>query len=160
MPRGAWAGGWRLALAGLGLGLLAGGPGCRPGPAADTVSGTIEADTVHVASRTGGRVVSVQAREGDRLPAGQVIVELAAPELLAQREQLAAQLAEWEAGPRPPEIAAARAEAEAVAAALALARSDARRAQELLATRVNTAAEAERADAQVRTLERQLEAAR
>lgn len=158
--RGSWAGWRRAALAGLGLGLLGASSGCRPGPSADTVSGTIEAEAVHVASRTGGRVVSVRAREGDLLAAGQVIVELAAPELLAQREQLAAQLAEWEAGPRPQEIAVARAEAEAVAAALELARREARRAHELQATRVNTAAEAERADAQVRTLERQLEAAR
>ncbi len=134
--------------------------GCAPRSGAPTVSGTVETDEVHVASRTGGRVAALHVREGDALTAGQLIAELAAPELGAQREQLTAQLAEWEAGPRPQEIAAAHSEADALASELDLARLDAGRAAELFRTTVITAAERDRASARVRTLERQLEAAR
>ena len=51
----------------------------------DHVSGTIEVDETRLASRYGGRVEKVHAREGDGLKAGQVIVELAAAELKARR---------------------------------------------------------------------------
>ncbi len=58
----------------------------------DAVSGTIEVDEVHVAPRFGGRVAKTHAQEGDSLKAGEVIVELEAPELLARRELAAAQI--------------------------------------------------------------------
>jgi RND family efflux transporter MFP subunit len=57
-----------------------------------SVSGTIEVDEVHVASRYGGRVQKILAQEGDTLQAGQVIVELDAAELQARRDYAAAQL--------------------------------------------------------------------
>jgi HlyD family secretion protein len=133
---------------------------CTSRSNAPTVSGTVETDEVHVASRTGGRVAALHAREGESLTSGQLIAELSAPELGAQRDQVAAQLAEWQAGPRPQEIAAAASEAEALASELTMARTDARRATELFNTKVSTAAELDRAEARVRTLERQLDAAR
>ena len=71
------------------------------------VSGTIDTDQVHVASRYGGRVEKILAQEGDPLKPGQVIAELDAAELKARRDQVAAQLAELEAGPRKEEIEAA-----------------------------------------------------
>jgi HlyD family secretion protein len=95
------------------------------------VSGTIETDQTHVASRYGGRVERVFAWDGDSLTNGQLIAELNAAELHARRDQIAAQLAELEAGPRKEEIAAAKAEWEAQSANLELARSDAKRAQDL-----------------------------
>src|SRR5216117_751720 len=72
------------------------------------VSGTIDTDEVHVASRYGGRVEKIFAQEGDTLKAGQALVELEASELKARRDQAAAVLAELEAGPRKEEIEAAR----------------------------------------------------
>ncbi|HEY8241361.1 MAG TPA: efflux RND transporter periplasmic adaptor subunit [Kiritimatiellia bacterium] len=98
-----------------------------------SVSGTVEADEVRLASRYGGRVESVLAAEGDVLEGGQVIVELAAPELAARRDQAAAQLAELEAGPREQDIVAASNEWAAVVNELALARVSAGRATNLFA---------------------------
>ena len=58
----------------------------------NTVSGTIEVDEAHVGPRSSGRVEKVFAQEGDRLHEGQLIVQLAAPELRARRELAAAQI--------------------------------------------------------------------
>src|SRR5881628_4219447 len=99
------------------------------------VSGTIDTDEVHVASRYGGRVEKILAQEGDTLKPGQVIAELDAAELKARRDQVAAQLAELEAGPRKEEIEAAQHDWEALIASLALARADAKRADELFANK-------------------------
>src|SRR5688572_17412521 len=80
---------------------------CHKHPGPPGVSGTIETDEVHVASRYGGRVERVLAWEGDVLTNGQVIAELDAAELRAQRDQAVAVLEEFVSGPRPQEIAAA-----------------------------------------------------
>ena len=100
-----------------------------------SVSGTIDTDEVHVASRYGGRVEKILAQEGDTLKPGQVIAELDAAELKARRDLAAAQLAELEAGPRKEEIEAAQHDWEALTASLALARADAKRADELFANK-------------------------
>src|SRR5438067_8845027 len=80
--------------------------GCHRTP--EPVSGTIEVDEVHVASRYGGRVEKIHAQEGDALRAGDLIVEIDAAELRARRDLAAAQLDELQRGPRPEEIAAAK----------------------------------------------------
>src|SRR2546427_12973199 len=49
------------------------------------VSGTIDTDEVHVASRYGGRGEKILAQEGDTLKARQGIAELDAAELKARR---------------------------------------------------------------------------
>jgi HlyD family secretion protein len=113
----------------------------RRSSAPAVVSGTIEQDEVHVASRYGGRVAKTLAQEGDALQAGQLIAELDAPELRAQRDYTAALLAELEHGPRTNEIAAARHEWEALTAQLVSARADADRARGLFANK--TIAESE-----------------
>src|SRR5438552_16932925 len=81
---------------------------CKPNSHPASVSGTIETDEVRVASRYGGRVDKILPQEGDALKTGQVIVQLEAAELRAKRDQMAAQLAELEAGPRKEEIEAAK----------------------------------------------------
>ncbi|MEO8082605.1 MAG: efflux RND transporter periplasmic adaptor subunit [Ardenticatenales bacterium] len=58
--------------------------------AALTASGTIEADEVNVAAELGGRVTAVEAREGDAVNAGDVVVRLDPALLDAQRAQAAA----------------------------------------------------------------------
>lgn len=134
--------------------------GCSRRSGSPGVSGTVEADEVQVSSRTGGRVAALHVREGDAVVPGQVIADLSAPELVAQKEQAAAQWAEWEAGPRAQEIAQAQAEVSSLESQLSQARDDARRARDLFQTGVVTAAERDRAETEVKTLEGRLEAAR
>src|SRR3954447_16756573 len=55
-------------------------------------SGTVEARTIAVGSRAGGRVQNVLVREGDRLQAGQPLIELEPADLYAQRLQAQGQL--------------------------------------------------------------------
>jgi multidrug resistance efflux pump len=144
----------------LALALLAGGCSVNNSGKPQTVSGTIETDEVHVASRYGGRVEKILATEGDSLKAGQIIVELDAAELRARREQAAAQLAEWEAGPRKEEIEAAKHDWEAIAAELEQARADAKRAEELFVNKTISVTEREQAATRAQTLEKNLAASK
>jgi HlyD family secretion protein len=125
---------------------------------ANATSGTIECDEVHVASRYGGRVEKLFAREGDALTNGQPIVELDAPELRAQRAEAAAMLADLEAGARPEELQAAKSDWEAAAAELELARTDAKRALELFAKETISVTERDRAVTRAATLEKSVAA--
>lgn len=97
------------------------------------VSGTIEVDEVHVAPRSGGRVEKIFAQEGQSLRAGEVIAQLDAAELKAQRDVAAAQ------------IEMAKHDAAAQAAQLEFARAEAQRQQDLLKRRAVSPNEAERA---------------
>jgi len=136
------------------LALLAGGCSVADSRHAHSVSGTIETDEARVASRYGGRVEKILADEGATLKAGQVIVELAAAELQAKRDQAAAQLAELEAGPRKQEIEASKHDWEALVAELAQARADAKRAEELFAEKTISATEREQAVTRALSLEK------
>ena len=127
---------------------------CEPAANSNSVSGTIETDEAHVASRYGGRVERIFAQEGEALTNGQVIVELDAAELHARRDQIAAQLAEAEAGPRKEEIAAAKADWESQLAQLDFARADARRADELLAQTTISVTERDQAVSKANALEK------
>ncbi len=134
------------------LALAAVAVSCKPPVAPPSVSGTIETDEALLASRYGGRVERLFAQEGECLSNGQVIVELDAAELRPRREQLVALLAELEAGPRPQEIAAAKAEWQALVAQLGLARLERRRAEELLAAKTIPEMERDRAVANEESL--------
>jgi len=134
--------------------------GCKPGQIPNSVSGTIETDEARVASRYGGRVERVLAQEGDALTNGQVIVELDAAELRARCDQIAAQLAEAEAGPRKEEIAVAKAEWEAQTTQLELARADWKRTEDLFAKNVISATERDRMLASAQALEKTAAAAK
>jgi multidrug resistance efflux pump len=79
-------------------------------------SGSIEADEVSIVSELGGRIVAILAAEGDRVEAGQVLVELDDSLLRAQLSQAEAlvlageaNLANVRSGTHPAEIMAARA---------------------------------------------------
>src|SRR5437588_9166878 len=112
-----------------------------------TVSGTIEVDVAHVGPRSSGRVEKVLAQEGDRLHEGQLIVQLAAPELRARRELAAAQ------------IDTAIHDADAQAAQLEFLRADAKRQQDLWKRKVVSPNDAERADSAAKAQEKSVEAA-
>ncbi len=96
-------------------------------------SGTIEARTIEVGSRTGGRVKEVLVKEGDNVPAGATLVILEPGDLEARRlvaaaqlDQAIATLEKLKSGARPEEIEQAKARSGAAAAALAEARHGAR----------------------------------
>lgn len=124
------------------------------------VSGTIEVDEAHVASRYGGRVEKIFAQEGDTLHAGDPIVELEASELRARRDLAAAQLSELEKGPRQQEIEAARHDWESLRAQLDFARADAKRAEDLLKQKTMSSSEAQKAISTANALDKSAEAAR
>jgi membrane fusion protein YbhG len=123
-------------------------------------SGTIEVDEVHVGSRYGGRVERVFAREGDPLTNGQLIVELEAAELRAAYENAAAQLAEWKAGAREQEIAAAKNDWEALKAELENANAEAARARELFREKTISETERDRLTSRAAALEKSAAAAK
>jgi HlyD family secretion protein len=114
----------------------------------NTVSGTIEVDEVHVASRTGGRVEKIFAWEGDKLSAGSVIVQLEASEMKARRDLAAAQ------------INTAQHDVEAQSAQLEFLRADAQRQQDLLKRNTVSSSEAERAMSAAKAQEKNIAAAR
>ena len=119
---------------------------CRP--RTQPVSGTIEVDEVHIAPRSGGRVVELFAQEGDALRAGQPLARLVAPEMKARRELAQAQ------------IDTALQDAEAFKARLEFMRADARRQETLLRNKTVSPSEAERAQSAADSEEKSLEAAR
>ena len=99
-------------------------------------SGTVEARTISVGSRTGGRVKEVLVREGDRVAAGQELLTLEPGDLEAQRlqaqaqlEQAQANLEKLESGSRPEEIEQAKAKAQTAVAAFEEAKHGARSEQ-------------------------------
>ena len=124
------------------------------------VSGTVEVDEVHVASRYGGRVEKIHAQEGDVLTNQQTLIDLDAAELRARRDYTAAVLEEFEHGPRPAEIDAARHDWESLAAQLEFAKAEAVRAEDLFAKKVNSASDLEDATSRAHTLEQSTDAAK
>src|ERR1051325_2091304 len=112
------------------------------------VSGTIEVDEVHVGPRAGGWVEKIFAQEGDRLHAGQLVVQLEASELLARRDLADAQ------------INTATHDAEAQEAQLSFLRDDAIRQQDLLKRKVVSPSDAERAGSAAKAQEKNVEATR
>lgn len=125
-----------------------------------SVSGTVEVDEVHVGSRYGGRVVTIHAQEGDGLTNQQVLIDLDAAELQARRDYNAAVVEEFEHGPRPAEIDAAKHDWESLAAQLEFAKAEAKRAEELFAKKVNSTSDLEDATSRAHTLEQSTEAAK
>src|SRR5438552_9091251 len=97
------------------------------------LSGTLEVDEVHVGPRSSGRVEKIFAQEGDRLGAGQPIVELDAAELKARRDLAVAQ------------IDSATHDAESQVALLEFLRDDAKRQQDLLKRKVISPTDAQKA---------------
>jgi multidrug resistance efflux pump len=96
-------------------------------------SGTVEARTISVGSRAGGRIAKVLVKEGDAVIAGQALIELEPGDLQAQLLQANAQQASAQAvldklkkGARPEELEQARARTMTAQAALQQAMAGAR----------------------------------
>ena len=129
-------------------------------PATRSVSGTVEVDEVHVASRYGGRVEKIDAQEGNVLTNGQPLVELDAAELRGSRDYTAAVLEELVNGPRPAEIDAAKHDWESLKAQLEFANAEAKRATELFQQNVNAPTDVENATSRARSLQQSTDAAK
>jgi RND family efflux transporter MFP subunit len=114
----------------------------------NAVSGTIEVDEVHVASRSPGRVEKIFAWEGDTLKPGDVIVQLEASEMQARRKLAAAQ------------INTAQHDVEAQSAQLEFLKAEAQRQQDLLKRNAVAASDTERAVSAAKTQEKNIAAAR
>ena len=92
----------------------------RAAPGTIEASGTVEATEADLGFQAGGRVLEVDFREGDAVPAGAVVARLDAAELQARRDQAVAGLSaaralleQFERGARPEELQQARAGAAA-----------------------------------------------
>jgi HlyD family secretion protein len=99
-------------------------------------SGTIEARTISIGSRAGGRVKEVLVHEGEHLKEGQPVVVLEPGDLEAQHlaakgqlMQAQANLEKLQRGARPEEIQQAQARSSTASAALEQTRSGARQEQ-------------------------------
>jgi len=99
-------------------------------------SGTVEARTISVGSRVGGRIKAVLVREGDHVVTGGSLVTLEPGDLDAQKlvadgelSQAEANLEKLEKGARPEEIDEAKAHADTAVAALEETRVGARAEQ-------------------------------
>lgn len=134
-------------------------------------SGTVEAHTMEVGSRVGGRVAEVHVREGDLVAAGEPIVTLEPGDLYAQRLQAEGQLEQAEGAlekvagksltsARRAEIAEAQARLQAQEAAAEKARLDAERIQQLYAGGAATRADADNAQLALRNATSQVDALR
>jgi HlyD family secretion protein len=117
-------------------------------------------DETRVASRYGGRVEEIYAREGDGLKAGELLFRLNAPELLARHAQVTAFLAELRAGARKEELETAKNEWQAQAAELEFARADLKRVSELFEDQTVSATERDRAATRAQSLEKSVAAAK
>lgn len=105
------------------------------------LSGTVEADEIHVGSKIGGRIAEVLVREGQEVKQDQAIIRFESFDLDARRADAVAAVAGAEANlqkmvalSRPEEIAEARAQAEAARMNLEIARNGPRK-QEIAAAR-------------------------
>ena len=113
-----------------------------------------------MASRYGGRVEKIYAQEGDALTNSQQLVDLDASELRAQHDRAAAELAQWEAGPRKEEIAAAKADWEAQVAQFDFARAEAKRLEDLFAQKAISTTDRDQALMKANSLEKNVSAAK
>ena len=129
-------------------------------------SGAIEAETIAITAELGGRVVELKADEGDRVEAGQVLVELNKADLLAQQIQLEAALTTAKSNlelisvhARPEDIAVAQAQLSQAQVALDGTAQTWEEIQELVNNPYELEAKVNQAQAQVTEAERNLELA-
>lgn len=110
------------------------------------LSGTIEADEIHVGSKVGGRIAAVLVKEGQEVKQGEPLIRFDRYDLDAKHADAVAAVAEADANlqkmlrwSRPEEVAAARAQAEAAWMAYEQARNGPRK-EEIDAARADLGA--------------------
>ena len=107
------------------------------------LSGTVEADEIHIGSKVAGRIAAVLVKEGQEVKQGQAIIRFESYDLEAKHADALAAVTQADANLdrtrnwfRPEEVAQARAQAEAAWMALELARNGPRK-QEIDAARAD-----------------------
>jgi len=127
---------------------------CRSGDAAVDVVGTLAWDRVELTADASEPIVEVAAHEGERVDAGQLIVQLDPARVQAQLDQAralaaqsAAHLAELVRGPRIETIDQARAELRGKEGALAAARNELERVKAIVAKNLSSAQQLDAAQA-------------
>jgi len=112
---------------------------CGPAPSQVT-PGVVEAEFVHVASLTSGKLVELAVARGGEVAAGAPLFRIESPddqaalaEAEARVDQAAAQLADLDKGRRPDEVAVTLAQVEQAQSALAEAETQLRRERGLVA---------------------------
>lgn len=130
------------------------------------VLGTLEYDRINLPAPSAERIVSVDAREGDRVKAGAVLLTLERTRIAAQTGVVQAQaqqqresLAELEAGSRSEQIAQARAQLVGTQAQARDARAYLARVQPLGQRKLIAAVEVDRARAAADSADAQVRAA-
>src|SRR6185369_4993787 len=128
--------------------------------------GTLEWDRITLPAPAAERIVSIDVREGQRVQAGDLLLQLEATrtqsQLLAaqaQARQGSAALAELKAGPRREDIAQSRAAVVAAQAQAIEARANYNRVQSVAAQKLVSVAEVDRARAAMDSAEAQLRVA-
>lgn len=129
-------------------------------------SGSIEAEIIAITTETGGRIVAMQADEGDEVSQGDLLVQLDTSLLQAQLNQLEtalatarANLAEVSAPPRPEEIAAAKAGLQQAKASRDGAYAVWQEAQSIVNNPLELNARIDAARGQIAILQKEVEAA-
>ncbi len=125
---------------------------CDSGVAKPILLGVLEWDRIAVVNESPERIVAILVKEGDRVQAGQVLLqqdsqraEIALKGLVAQRAQVAARLAELVRGPRQEQIAETRALLQGNESELANATQEYARTEKLFAQKLASEAELDRA---------------
>jgi len=137
----------------------------RPGPV--LLQGQIEADSVRVSAKIGGRVASIEVEEGEQVEADQLVATLSTPEVEARAGQVQAQIDAAKAmaelartGAREEQIRAARAQWQAAQSMAELAAETRIRIERLHDDGVVPTQRRDEVVAQARAAEAQAEAAR
>ena len=137
----------------------------RPGPA--FLQGQIEADSVRVAAKIGGRVASIEVQEGDRVDTGDLLATLFMPEVEARAGQVQAQVDAAGAmadmarlGAREEQIRAARAQWQAAVSQAELAAETRTRIERLHTDGVVPTQRRDEAVARAKSAQAQADAAR
>lgn len=130
----------RATLAGLALGLIFFGTGCKPAPSG-RLSGYIEGEYVYIASPLAGRLEKLSVARGSEVKKGaplftlESVAEQAAHDEAQRRlAQAKANLADLKKGSRPSELAALEAQLKQAKAALTLSIEQFDRQQKLITT--------------------------
>lgn len=132
-----------------------------------SVQGMAEADTVNIAAKITARLAVINVQEGERVQAGQVVFELDSPEAIAKERQANAVLdaaratsAKAEEGARNEEVRAAEASWRQAQAGAELATSTLARVERLYAEGVMTRQKRDEVQAQARSSQQLVKAAR
>lgn len=136
-------------------------------PAPLIIQGEADSTRIDIAARVDGRLARMPVKRGDNVAAGQTLLEIDSPELLAKLdeakagEQLAeAELARIHAGTRAESVATRKAEVDRTAANVTLAQSNYDRAASLAATKVGSQQKLDEATDALRVAERSYDQAR